>query len=239
VGYWLFDESASLVQDQSGLGNHGRISGSVPWSSGFIGHAFFFNGVAANKITVPYSTSIDITGQEVTLLAWVKVRNCPASGVYGEIIKHLQTSTPGGYQLELNGTANCTIRFNWQGKILVDGEGQEDHYTSGSGTRLLPQVWYHVAGGKTPTHIWTALNGSLDLYDDSLGTISKNSQALVLGGQLSPGSGGTTFDGWIDEPMVYNRALSLAELGEIYRDGLRRHALQNVPSPPKNLRARY
>lgn len=223
VGYWKFDESSGSVRDYSGLNHHGSIRGSVPWVPGFIGQAYSFNGVAANKIIVPRTNAIDITGETVTILAWVKVAECPPSGVYGEIVKHLQTSTPGGFQLELNGSENCTIRFNYR-----DGN---DTFTSGPGIRLTPGVWYHVAGGKNKTHIWTAINGAIDLFDDSVGSIKSNSQDLVIGGQISAGSGGTTFNGLIDEVRLFNRALTPAEVNEIYLEGL---TPNSTPGAPRN-----
>ena len=170
-----------------------------------VGQAFSLNGTSA-YVSVPDAASLDPTNA-ITVEAWIN----PAAhvGPYDPIVKKAGEGSQqqDGYTLEFAG--NNLV-------FLV--------YISGTGWVASPQVsvplgqWSYVAG------TYSAGSGlSLYVNGQLVGT-------TVVGGQMSP-SGNTLdighdpsnadrwYDGLIDEPSVYNRALSPAEIQWIYNAG--------------------
>src|SRR3972149_6946711 len=81
-GVWLFDETGQTVSDSSANKNDGRLedlSGDITWDirepNGKSGNCLVLNnttpGTADQFVIVPNSTSLNITGNAISLEAWV------------------------------------------------------------------------------------------------------------------------------------------------------------------------
>jgi RHS repeat-associated protein len=142
---------------------------------------------------VPNSTSLNITGS-ITVEAWFKVNSI---GAYQDILARESygvSGSGGGYELSVTNTGK--VRFDtYQGPtswIPVIGT-----------TTINTGVWYHVAGVWDGSYMRIYLNGVLDGtmitgYGPASGTSSL---------KIGRNSGGTYFNGLIDEVRVSNTVL--------------------------------
>jgi hypothetical protein len=70
IGWWKFDEgSGSTALDWSGYGNDGRLGGDPQWVEGIMGGALDLDG---NDYVSIDGVVDDITGNNITLSAWIK-----------------------------------------------------------------------------------------------------------------------------------------------------------------------
>src|SRR2546427_8380874 len=73
VANWMFDEgSGTTTYDRSGNGNNGTLVNGPTWVPGVIGNALSFNG--SNYVQIPDSQSLNITGNQFSISAWVNPR---------------------------------------------------------------------------------------------------------------------------------------------------------------------
>jgi len=69
--YLNFDEaSGDIAFDQSGNGNNGTLTGGTTRASGISGRAAQFDGID-DYVIIPDAVSLDISGYEITFMAWV------------------------------------------------------------------------------------------------------------------------------------------------------------------------
>ena len=216
VLYHDFDNpSASVVVDQSCMGNHGVISGAVQTGLGACGGAYQFDG-QNDEIAVPNRPSLNPTN-EITLAAWFK---CLGPGTYNGIIL-LKGGTPhSGYDVG----QYALIYFpnnsqGVQGKVAFSIRRANDSWWREyySDAVLATGVWYHVVG--------TYKSGALDLYvngEKARATESLTGPIKVYPGDLYIGAehafpNNEYFKGYIDEVRVYDRCLSEIEVKQLYR----------------------
>jgi hypothetical protein len=82
-----------------------------------------------------------------------------------------------------------------------------------------PNIWYHVTGVYSPTEeaIKLYINGTLQNTTWHNGTINVVGQGITLGSRFHSGAYDRHFEGDIDEVIVFNRALSSAEISRHYQ----------------------
>jgi chitodextrinase len=194
VAAYSFNEgSGTVVHDGSGSGNDGTISGATWNAAGKFGAALAFSG--SGQATVPHTASLNLSSS-FTLSAWVKPTSL--SGYQTILIKE---STAGcSYWLQTVGN-QISGGFN-------NGAGCSEHATT---TANIPVgTWSHivVVFDDVGNTFRLYLNGVLISSQTETGTVSTNTQALVLGQTVW----GERWLGLIDEVRIYNRALSQAEV---------------------------
>ncbi|MBD3398408.1 hypothetical protein GF412_04255 [Candidatus Micrarchaeota archaeon] len=155
--------------------------------------------------------SLQITG-DVTVAAWIK----PATGGDGShwkpfISKLVHTSSKEGYELWL-GTDN-SVRFS------VGSSWSNWDYATSSNT-LSADTWYHVVGIYDGSTIKVYVDGVEKGSTNFGGGIVDSGTPLLIGKRQS---GGTPFDGTVDEPRVWSRAFSGEEVYEHYTSNINRH----------------
>lgn len=213
VSWWPGNGNANDV-----LGaNPGTLEGGVTFADGLVGKAFAFNGqpdgggVRLNNVPA-FDFSPD---SSFTLEAWVKSVG--------------PTRAPNDSQniLILNYNCGNTVQFlavTAAGERLIFQVRDADGKTSGALMAAMSKgVWHHVAGvrdtGSVPRSLRLYLDGSLvgTVVDQATGALASNTPDVIgrrnLCGTLN------TFNGLIDEPAVYNRALSDQEIAGIFRAG--------------------
>jgi len=194
VGSWHFSEDAtSKAFDMSGLGNQGTISGTGTLStSGRFGNGFYGDGSVANKVSISYDASINMTNA-LSIEAWVN----PAGSVTKEIVSRMNSdgSASVSYELYQNGQ-----------KIGFKLFKASTAYTWTTNTDLSLNTWHHVVATWDGATAKVYVDGKLDMTPGTLASpIDSSSYGLSIGAY---GNNNFLFNGKIDEVKLYNRALT-------------------------------
>lgn len=196
VGWWAGDGD---VTDR--LGNHtGAFVGAVKYAPGIVGNAFEFDGVSSH-VEIPDAPDLDFAGQ-MTVEAWIKPYG--HVGSYDPVVKHSDLNQANGFAFEFSGN---TLLF-W---VFAGG------WRAAVGSQIPNNQWSHVAGTFDGQTIRVYVNGQLAGSAGSPQPISPASRPLMIG--ADPSNPSRHFYGLIDEPAVYNKALSADEIHSIYLAG--------------------
>lgn len=228
VSWWQGESSTADVVG----GNDGTIAGAglVTYGPGVVGQAFVFDGTHRDRIDLGNPATLHL--QDFTLEAWVK-RSSPTVTSFDVL----------GADGSDCGDGACIIGYGRGGYILaVANNGRLilsrtdiDGITS---TPLLTDTnWHYVAVTKAGTNAVFYLDGQPQAtppyvengpytFDD--GTCSCN--AAIAVGSRGDARGGT-FYGAIDEPAIFNRALSPGEVQSIYAAGSAGMCVNNWTNP--------
>jgi hypothetical protein len=213
-GYWKFDEtSGTLSRDSSGWENNGTLfdgstkcaNGNCPtWANGIFGNAIQLDG-SNDYVNVSDSASVNLTGNALTLSAWVKLNGTIGSSTIGNIIS--KTAGSGSEQYELSYTTNThgtpnSFRFDTR-----TSNGLISVYTNETFTET--NVWYHVAGVYNSTHMIIYVNGREKNTAAQIGTITGRISDVNIGQSAATGN---NFNGTIDEVRIYNETLSASDI---------------------------
>ena len=235
ISHWKFDEGAgtnaddSLRDDADPDENDGTISGAAYVNSPF-SKALSFNSGSSNYVSIENESKFDfIRTGAFTIEAWIKT-NTSGSGI-SEIVSKMANSSPfKGYEffmLNNTGKLRGLLVNSCQTFTNSNGYGVCDNIAYAEGSTLVnDNKWHHVAMVYDGTTFVSASNikfyvdGSPDvstiltdsdssvLYN-TLSDIIKNNIPLNIGSRNNQTS---YFNGFIDEVVVYNRALSASEV---------------------------
>ncbi len=202
VGWWRFDEaSGTAIQDSSGMGNTGTITGTVTRVSGKVGGAVTFATGAAIRGANPGNGFPSGSGAR-TIMAWVKI----ASGKNGLILVYGSTATQG--------SGPKTMEFS----ASVLQNGYSEGYLSLI-SNIYDDKWHHFAAvyeGPATNTVRLYLDGQLDQFGALSPAPNTGSDAnWVIGKENVSSSTSGTFQGAVDELRLYNRALSADEIQAI------------------------
>ena len=212
VAYWPLDASSisgDAVEDVWG-DNEGTINGALNIVAGQVGDALEFDG--QTFVDIPGTDSLNFSGKEqMTVAAWANVASDdPVDGVVAGCCGSIVA------QRDVNSWA---LRYDGR------NEGQEMEFIvspgwvgdSGFGApRPGPGEWHHLAAVVTISEVNLYFDGELLATIAFAGPIASNGPETEIG---RAGDGG--FMGLIDEVLIYDRALSEAEIKQIFQsDGL-------------------
>ena len=210
IGWWPGD---GTTRDLTGTADGNPTS--IAYASGIVGQAFRFIG--PHSLVVIPTREVFRSLTNLTFECWV--RNDPVHP-----FRRLMTLTPDHVILGIDQGGNLflTVRF---GDLAATPTGQAFHDVT------------IVAGEPVPSSEWTHVAGT---YDGDMVRLYRN--GLLIGSKAAPGkleSRGAASEvyinylktgeigGLIDEPALYNRALSLAEVQSHFAAG----ALGMVKAP--------
>ncbi len=200
VGWWRLDENTgTTAYDSSGNGNDGTLQGNPQWVGGVTGSALEFDG-DGDYVDFGNDAIFDIT-EEVTLAVWVNANDILngennfwlGKGDNTYAIKH-QT---GNY-----------LEF-----FIYDGAWHSTNYTTNIDS--LNGDWHHMAGTFDGSELKFYLDGEVVanlVYSGTIGTAVNN----VTIGENSQATG-RYFDGMLDDPRIYNEALSQEDIEAIMK----------------------
>jgi hypothetical protein len=216
VGWWRGENSAA---DAAG-GNNGTIAGTgtVTYGAGVVGQAFVFDGTHRDRIDLGNPTTLRL--EDFTLEAWVK-RSSPTATSFDIL----------GADGSVCGDGACIIGYGRGGYIFAlanDGRmilSRTDIDGLFSTPLVTDTSWHHLAVTKSGSNAVFYVDGVPQAtpayvhpgpytFDDATCGCS----AAVAIGSRGDARGGT-FYGMIDEPAVFNRALSAGEIQSIYAAG--------------------
>ena len=234
VGWWPGDGNANDLIS----GNNGAVEGGLTYGPGEVGESFQLNGTDADVVI---QNPPALESQGLTMDAWVFPPNDPpsnpqirpilefngggANGANGPLGPHLWTNLVAQNGYNTGYSAPGVLYAN-----VVDTGGTSHIFGSGSGV-LQPLQWSHVALTYDP------VSGEGQLYVNGVSAASYNLGSftpqttfpLYIGER--PGST-YRFSGGIDEVQLFNRALSHAEVVELYASGTLGQCKGNISQPP-------
>ena len=201
VGRWQAEGDA---QDCVG-GSHGTLVNGAGFGTGQFGQAFALDGVD-DYVAVPDAQALDLT-QTITLAAWINPVN-PANGDLQTVMSKPRPGGGTGYRLGLgpDGTPNLGM-IDIVGTICVL-----------NGSAAVPAgVWTHVAAtwDSFETEMRLYVNGELVSSGSCSFTLTESSEPFQIGREFAI-LGGRHFGGAIDEVRVFNRALTAAEVAQLF-----------------------
>lgn len=200
--HFSFDqwESGGIISDKSGHNNEGHVFGARWTALGKQAGGYDFT-TTNNYIQVHPSPSLNATQATVAVL--FKTMKSDALNRY-----IIEKCPKNGFALYIAGESNG----NNKGKLCFRVNGHECL----SDTAVTDNAWHHAAA--------TFDGEALRIYLDSKlqqqvtpwkGEISVNTNSLALGVNLStptPAEKGQSFEGTLDEAMIFNHALTEAEV---------------------------
>jgi len=204
VGYWPLDEgSGSTAKDKSGNGNDGTLVNmeEADWVDGVVGKCLDFDGVDGNNNYVNCGT-FAVSGA-FSMMARVTPDN--VTGVRG-IIGNLYHPAPC-YGTSLHGYGTSVA--------IVAGDGRGNRPTHTWASILEIGQTYFLVAVYDGTKFILYVNGEKQAYEWTA-TVAQNDTTWIIGQWASTYLSHYIFDGKIDEPRIYNRALTAHEITALY-----------------------
>jgi len=247
IAYWKFDNGltnafTTLVTDSRGT-NSGilvRNDGASHWFDGSLaafGGSLKVEGTNA-YVTLPQTATLDINTNALTLSAWVRLSYLPSQSVtsFGAIFD----STTDCYVLYLD-KASKELRFK-----ITDANGHAARPGIPEAA-LTSNQWLHVAAtfsgnvGPASGQATIYLNGQpQDVHTGNDGNTPFGLTANVKPGQLAAmgregPTGGNYFTGYVDDVAIWKRALSPADVQQLYQAGQTGQSLGDLLRQPTTL----
>lgn len=213
VAWWPGDGDAEDIQGT----NHGTLEGAT-FEAGKVGQAFSFDGVD-DSFSADGSGPLDITGNQVTIDAWIKLGNNPTvNQAFTSAIG--KDNFPNGqpYQIvfesgPIAGDSSNTLPQNqWQFEYIVTNEsGTREHDQSTEVIVPVDGLYHHFAMTYDGANVRLYVGGVLEYTKPFTGNLkSVPADPVVMNGD-APFS--------TDEVAIFNRALSATEIAAIASAG--------------------
>jgi hypothetical protein len=197
---YSFEDMQGSAADLSGSGNTLDLLNGTASAAGKYGSAASFDGSNDLAVARAYNASLNLTGNNFTLSAWIFPRS------------------NGAWQMIVNkpsGNSHVPPYFDWSmhreistGRIVAFLGCNGGQLASSSSTPL--NAWTHVAvtydGGSVRHYINGTLNRTTSV---SCAIRNTSSQRIRVGAN---GGGGEVLNGSVDDVRVYGRVLSAAEI---------------------------
>lgn len=206
--YHLPNGTTLSAGDSTSNGNSGTLNG-VTASSGEIDGGAGFNG-SGNYIDAGNSSSVQITGNGITLSAWLKPTNANGNGYERLIVKEMPSNGDPYVSYALyrtSGTSSVDIG------VATGGAGS---LSSVEGGALSAGAWTYVVGTYDGSNLRLYVNGSQVSTGAKTGNISGTSRDLIIGGDTEINS--EFFNGVMDEIRISNAARTAGWIATEYNN---------------------
>ncbi len=205
VAYYPFNGNAN---DESGLGNHGVIHGATLTADRFgnANSAYYFDGVD-DHIRVPNHASLNFR-DEISVSFWMKIGQFFGREAYP--ISHGNWENRWKVSITPD---NRTIRWTIKTDYGVNS-GIKD---LDSQTQLVTDTFYNITVLYNGSAFEIYINGELDTSSSWSGLILPTTIDLTIG-QVLPNNPDYNFKGVLDDIRIYNYALSVEEIQNIYNE---------------------
>ena len=181
------------------------------WTTGVIGGALNFDGT--DYAEGEHHSSQQIYTNQITISVWIRLTEDVGNHEARIISKELDEENSWALTIFGEGYSGSTgnqIAFH-------DSDGESLGYDCISPSHLRAGQWYHVAVTDNGGSITMYLNGEPDWSSEAGYGIPSEIYAPIWVGRTHYRA---YFKGLMDDLRVYNRALSVGEISEMYRNGL-------------------
>jgi hypothetical protein len=223
VSWWPAEEGNA--NDVIGT-NNGVLEGVIGFGAGEVGQAFLFNNTNAD-VRVPASASLNVgAGSGFTVEAWI---NPSDVSQFHPLFEWNNGNGAWGVHFHISANAGPG---SFYANIVDSGGGW--HQFSSSIAPLTTNVFQHVAlTYDQASGVATIYYNGTVVVQQNLGSFTPlTTYDLYLGRRPSGGADTSTFAGLLDEPSLYNRALSSNEIIAIYNAGSRGKCPPTTPTTP-------
>lgn len=213
-GYWRLE--ANGTDETANNNDLSAVGGFSTYPQSVFGKGGDFNGSStALTITDANQTNLDITGS-FSISAWINLDEVPSVTGTGMAIAG-KLDTADGYRLLVN-TSD---------QIRVVIRSDPDVTTADSTGTVVKDTWYHVVGvyDTAANTIVTYINGVGNTTGSATVDPADHAEEFCIGVTHSGGSYSQWLDGTVDDVAVFDRALTAAEVLNLYRGGRRVSAL--------------
>ncbi len=181
-----------------------------------------------NHVNCGNDASLQLTGNTITLEAWIKVSAWGSTYTRAPIISKAKNTGFGGYELRCGGSGQ--VSFNL-------GMGTKWSEILSPLNSLTLNRWYHVCGTYNGSTIQLYINGNLVTSGSNSGNLANSSYNLLIGANndyLNPASPADAryFSGDIDEVRIWSVARTQTEIQSSMYNAL-------VPANEPNLVSYY
>jgi hypothetical protein len=197
-----FDSRSTKSTDKSSQRNHGRVHNAEHTLKGKVGGALRFSG-NDSYVRIPRSKSVDFK-DAFTLMAWVKIEEVSAKLLHF-IISRYEWTSGTGYGLLVDKSGGVACSFN----------GKNGHLASPSGI-VESGKWVHLASVFDGKMLTCIVDGVAIASRERNGLINEKSDLFIGTPSNAVGHRDWTTLGLIDEVMIFNRALSIDEVSNIF-----------------------
>ncbi|MEN9994069.1 MAG: hypothetical protein RL762_726 [Bacteroidota bacterium] len=217
VGYWPFCGNAS---DVSGNGNDGTVNGATLTTDRFgnANSAYNFDGVN-DLIRVPHESSLNLLSN-YSISIWFM------GGDYQNIFNNnwtlISKRDDNGSCCSPNVPYDVFIPFNNTNYAVVGMAYANGNYTFATPPNSNPitsNVWQNITITNSSDNLSFYLNGS-NIYSTYLSSAMRNSNISdLLFGSVNREFGAEWMNGKLDDIAIWNRALTTAEIQQLYTQG--------------------
>jgi len=210
VGCWKFDEGSGVTAvDGSGIGNHGltvnaTYSEDVP-PQALSNYSLVFNSTGGNAysyVTIPDNSSLR-PSSGLTLAAWVE------AGTYEARMRHIISKQYGSANHD-----SFVLWYHDNGALVFSIENVG---VISDGYPPPANEWHHIVATYNGSFMQLYVDGVERVSSAATGSIPYDANPVLIGADSNqadhtPDAG---WNGSIDEVLIYNRALSPAEIAQI------------------------
>jgi hypothetical protein len=218
VGYYTMDGkdtnfSTNKEVDESGNGNTATLVNLTTTSAtiGNLGQAMTFNGTSSH---INATGLTNIAYPAITVSAWVN-ESASQSGNPRYVANSHTDSGSNNLGFELMWARGNFGACVPQGLDFIIGNGSTCS-AAGSAVSVPSNKWFHVVGTYDGSTIKIYYNGALAGSTSFTGTIAASTLPFAMG--YGP-YGNDYLNGKLDDVRIYSRALSAAEVQQLYNEG--------------------
>jgi len=213
VAYYPFSGNAN---DLSGLNNHGMVNGADLTTNRFgdLNSAYYFNGTSDN-IRVSASSSLNFTNA-ITVSFWMMPTQLFTD-------RETYPISHGNWENRWKLSIIPDQRIRW---TVKSSDGVKD---LDSKVKVAANSWYHVVSLYDGSNFEIYVNGAIDNHSTFSGTILTTNIDLMIG-QVLPNVSQYNFKGVIDDIRIFDYALSVEEIEQLYGESSAIHSeMETIP----------
>jgi len=200
VSYWRLGESSGTVAVDAMGSNNGTYTnaptlGATGALTGDTDTAVTFASASSQYVTIPHAAALH-PGDVISISAWFK-----------------RATSGAAHAIWSNGPTDALLWIFSDNHLYFSREGVGNMFASTA--TITDTNWHHVVATKNGATTIVYYDGAVMAGSGSNQTLTDSGAASTIGRD----SGSDYFNGTIDEPAIWNRALSAAEVATLYAAG--------------------